>query len=390
MPAPLLIDVSHTSHTRARTGIQRVVRGLHAALGGDAVGVTYDPFQRSWRGLESWELENFNAPAPTRKRSAQWPFAARARGRMRRLLRQSSLLPAETSGLIVPELFSPGVAHALPHLFAVTRGPRVALFHDAIALKLPELTPTKTVARFPAYLRELLVFDGIAAVSDDSRDALLDYWRWLEVARIPPVQTIALGIDPVRPRSESPMASDAPTVLSVGSIEGRKNHVALLDACEELWSLGEQFELRLIGLAQRETGAAALQKIERMRAIGRPIRYDGPADDGTVETAYASCVFTVYPSVMEGFGLPVLESLMHGKPCICSNRGALGEAAGGGGCLTIPTMDASALCTAMRQLLRSAANRERLAKEARARSFKTWSTYAAEITTWMRTLPVRR
>lgn len=329
------------------------------------------------------------APDPALKRGAQWPLAARTRGRLHRILKQPARLPGETSGLLVPELFSPVVAGALPQLFAATRGPRVALFHDAIALKLPELTPTKTVARFPAYLRELLMFDGIAAVSNDSRDALRDYWRWLEVRNPPPVETISLGIDAApRPTvSSAPNAGPIPTVLSIGSIEGRKNHFALLVACDELWSRGVRFELRLIGLAQRETGRSALDKIESLKAAGRPVRYEGPADDATLEAAYSQCAFTVYPSLMEGFGLPVLESLARGKPCICSGRGALGEAARGGGCATLPTTDAVAIGTAIQQLLTAPGTRERLAEEARARGFKTWSDYAREITAWMQTLP---
>ena len=73
--------------------------------------------------------------------------------------------PATKGGVLVPEVFSPAVADALPALFAATGGPRVALFHDAIALQYPEFTPRSNVARFPSYLRELLQFDGVAAVS---------------------------------------------------------------------------------------------------------------------------------------------------------------------------------------------------------------------------------
>ncbi len=393
MPAPLLIDLSHTSHTRARTGIQRVVRELYAAVGQQAIGVTFDPHQNTWRTLQDWEHNNLTAVAPAAKRGAQWPFSARMRGRVRRALGRPILLPGATGGLLVPELFSPAVATALPKLFTATSGPRIAVFHDAIALKLPEASPTKTVARFPAYLRELLVFDGVAAVSDDSRDTLLEYWHWLGIASPPPVRTIPLGIEIRSPRSHGPdqhtRTSAVPTVLSIGSIEGRKNHVALLQACEQLWSSGERFELRLIGLAQAETGQPALERIQRLQAAGRPLRYDGPADDETVDAAYAACTFTVYPSIMEGFGLPVLESLAHGKPCICSRCGALGESARGGGCVTLDSVDTPALATAIRRLLSNTADRDRLTAEARARKFKTWNDYAAEVTEWMRTISRR-
>ena len=61
MPAPLLLDLSHTCHTRARTGIQRVARALHSALGDDALAITHDPHRHAWRRLEAWELANLSA-----------------------------------------------------------------------------------------------------------------------------------------------------------------------------------------------------------------------------------------------------------------------------------------------------------------------------------------
>jgi glycosyltransferase involved in cell wall biosynthesis len=289
----------------------------------------------------------------------------------------------------VPEIFSREVAASLPSLFAATAGPRVALFNDAIALTHPELTPAKTTARFPAYMRELLAFDGVAAISQQSRDALLGYWRWLGVRDIPPVAAIPLGVDAVRPASRTPTApaGSAPVVLSVGTIEGRKNHGALLKACESLWEAGLVFELRLIGLAQFQTGGEAIAKIEAMRSAGRPVRYDGPVDERRLEEAYSSCAFTVYPSVAEGFGLPVIESLARGKACVCLGRGALGESAQGGGCMALDSVDAAALADAIARLLGEPALLDRLEMEARARKFKSWSDYARELTAWMGSLP---
>ncbi|MES2694395.1 MAG: glycosyltransferase [Verrucomicrobiota bacterium] len=414
MPAPLLLDLSHTSHTQARTGIQRVARSLYAALSSRAVAITHDPHRAMWRLLEAWEFANLNSTAPAAKRGARWPLSARLRGHLRQLVasRASAAAPAglearlaafsrSCNGLLVPELFSPAVAGALPALFAKTRGARVAVFHDAIALKFPELTPSKTVARFPAYLRELLAFDGIAAVSDDSRDALRDYWRWLGVTDTPVLETIPLGIDthagaargenhPALPASPATGARSAgPVVLSVGSIEGRKNHLALLEACEALWAGGHTFTLHLVGMAQPQTAAAALARIEALRAAGRPLRYDGPVDEAALEAAYAGCTFMVYPSMIEGFGLPVLESVAHGRPCICSARGALGESARGGGCVALPSVDAASLATAMAQLLGSPTELAALTAAARARHLRTWSDYADDLCQWVATVPRR-
>lgn len=390
----LLLDLTHTSHTGARTGIQQLTRALHAQLAGRVAPITRDPYLNVWRRLESWERANLDDTAAATTRSARWPRWIKWRGRVLHATGRSArrALSQPASGLIVPELFSPDVARHFPALFARVAGPRVAVFYDAIPLKLPELTPPATVARFPGYLRELLAFDGIAAISEDSRAVLVDYWQWLGVASPPVVTALPLGITPPAPAA-APTAPDhaaPPVVLSVGSLEGRKNHVALFDACEQLWADGRHFELRLIGLAQRQTGARALARLQALQAAGRPLRYDGAASDATVRSAYAACAFTVYPSLMEGFGLPVLESLGHGKPCICSARGALGEAAAGGGCVTLPTVDAPSLAAAMSALLDDSARLTALTAAARHRTFRTWADYAAALLAWTQSLTVRR
>lgn len=390
----MLLDLSHTSHTHARTGIQRVARSLQFALADNATPITHDPHRQTWRTLEPWEHANLTADATAAKRGARWPLAARMRGHLHRLIGRPHHALPRNSGLIVPEIFSAAVARALPELFAATGGPRVALFHDAIALKFPELTPAKTVARFPPYLIELLAFDGIAAVSDDSRETLVAYWRWLGAKNPPPVRTIALGMDSqIAARSGEnfpvPTPTPNPVVLSVGSIEGRKNHLALLEACEALWTRGARFSLHLIGLAQPQTGGAALAQIRQLQAAGRPLRYDGPVNDSALAAAYAACTFTVYPSLIEGFGLPVLESVAHGRPCICSSRGALGESARGGGCLALERVDATSLADAIAHLLDTPSIIAALAAEARTRRLRSWSDYAAELRAWMQDLARR-
>jgi glycosyltransferase involved in cell wall biosynthesis len=105
-----------------------------------------------------------------------------------------------------------------------------------------------------------------------------------------------------------------------------------------------------------------------------------------VTAAYEECAFTVYPSLVEGFGLPVIESLAHGRPCICSGAGALGEISRQGGCIPLEKVDADTLVPAISRLLNSPDQRARLSAEARARRFKTWNSYAMELTQWIQTL----
>lgn len=386
----LLFDATHTSHTRAQTGIQRVCRSLHAALSNrqEVTAICHDPYLAAWRPLTAGERRQLQpGHAAARSRGAKWPLHQKLTGHARRLFGSRPALPAGR-GFVCPELFSPAVAAHLSQLLATVSGPRVAVFHDAIGLKLPELTPPGTVRRLPAYLRELMLFDGIAANSEDSAASLRDYWAWLGVTGTPPVQAIPLGLDECHVIRDIP-AGEVPRVLCVGTIEGRKNHLALLEACEALWTEGARFELQLLGMARPDTAGAALARITALKAAGRPLLYDGPAGDDALQAAYRRCAFTVYPSLIEGFGLPVLESLQHGKPCVCSGQGALGESARGGGCIALPALDAATLAGAIRRLLQNPADLAALGAEARARKFKSWPDYAGELTAWMATLSRR-
>lgn len=384
----MLIDVTHTSHTRARTGVQRVVRSLKEALGAQVTGVCYDPGERVWRALEPWEQRNLDATESSPRRGSHWPLGARLKGRLRRrgVMPPSASIPVQSGPVFVPEIFSKAVARELPRLFAASSGPRVALFHDAIALQMPDFAPPSNVARFPEYLRELLMFDGVAAVSESSRDSLMAYWRWLGVRATPPVAALTLGVDPPPGVVGPPPANELPTVLCVSTVEARKNHLALLEACESLWERGMEFRLHLIGLANRETGAAAMRRVHQLQAAGRPLAYDGPVSDAALEAAYARCLFTVYPSLAEGFGLPVAESLARGRPCACRWDSALGEIARAGGCAGLGAASAPEIADAIARLLGSPSLRATLTAAARGRSFRTWQQYAAELVDWSASL----
>lgn len=382
----ILFDATHTSHTRAHTGIQRVCRALARELAAVAPlePLCFDPYLKAWRRLDRQERATLDGGGTASKsRGAKWSLRHRVAGHVGRLVRTHPPVP-QGRVLICPELFSAQVGAHLPEIMASTHGAAVAVFHDAIGLRFPDLTPRSTVARLPAYLRELLVFDGIAAVSEDSAASLRDYWEWLGVTSSPPVIALPLGVEPRLPpwEVEAETAAEVPSVLCVSTIEGRKNHLALLDACETLWSRGRKFELRLVGMARPETGSAALAQVRRLQAAGRNLHYSGAVPDATLDAAYRRCAFTVYPSPVEGFGLPILESIRHGRPCICSGTGALGESARGGGCLVLESVDAASLEAAIQGLLDDPAQVRELESAARRRTLRPWLTYATELLDW--------
>lgn len=393
-PAPLLFDASHTSHTAAQTGIQRVVRTFFAELSGRraTLPICYDPHLIGWRALGTAEIGVLRdqTGGAGRSRGAKWTLAQKLSGAGRRWLGRRPALPV-AAGLICPELFSAKIGTRLPELLSQVPGPRVAIFYDAIPLKYPELTPAGTVARFPAYLRELLLFDGVAAISEDSAGSLRDYWQWLGITSPPPVHALPLAIDESHTGSSpaDPGPVKAPRLLCVCTIEGRKNHLALLEACETLWREGLSFELQLIGMARMDTAAAALARISELQQAGRPLLFKGSVPEAELHAAYRECAFTVYPSLIEGFGMPVLESLQHGKPCVCSGLGALGESARGGGCVPLAKVDRTTLAQTIRRLLAQPVELSTLAATARQRHLKSWPEYTSEFTAWMQNLARR-
>ena len=381
MSAPLLIDLSHTSHTHAKTGVQRVARAFITHAATPSEGITYDPYEKKWRILETWEYNNLTHTNLSKKRGAKWPISAQIKGRAKRFF-NSSTLDLKGRALFVPEIFSPLVNSQFSELFACINGPRVAIFHDALALSHPDYTPPKTLIRFPSYLQELARFDAIITISAFSKNQLLDYWNWAGLKNTPEVKAIPLGIDtpPVRSQIKT---SPRPSILCVGSIEGRKNHYALLQACERLWEDGTDFELVLIGLPQNQTAHQALSLIETLKAKQRPLIYKGAADDTVKEEAYQTCLFTIYPSLCEGYGIPIAESLARAKPCICLGSGAMGEIAQGGGCLTLESGDVTSIQNGIKELLSNPRLLEDLTQKAKARPIKSWETYVQEVTQYI-------
>jgi glycosyltransferase involved in cell wall biosynthesis len=109
------------------------------------------------------------------------------------------------------------------------------------------------------------------------------------------------------------------------------------------------------------------------------IHWHGSVDSNTLRAHYRDCDFTVFASSLEGFGMPVMESLWFGKPCLCSNQGVMAENAVGGGCLTVNMDNTNELADALLQLAEQPGLRRELTAQAIVRPLKTWSGYAEEI-----------
>lgn len=384
MTATILIDCTHTAHCQASTGVQRVTRRLFSSLSSLTAtqAIVCDPFARRWRVADSDETRMLTPSAEIRpggKRGAVWDFRSRCRGVAIRTGLMKTPVITHVEAAVLPEVFGDHRANGMVRrLRESVDGPIMAVFHDLIPLQMPDATPAGTILSFRRYLKELATVDIVAAVSSASADALRAHWEREGRSECPRIVVTPLAAD--LPGNIFPLPEDfPPKILCVGSLEGRKNHVALLDAAESLWRAGVFFELELIGLAHAVTGAAAVRRIRELQMAGRPLIWRGAVSDLELEKAYAECHFTVYPSLLEGFGLPVLESLSRGRPCVCSGMNAMKETAMGGGCELTGEPTVFALSSAIRLLCTNGARLRRLAEEASARISRTWDDYARDI-----------
>jgi glycosyltransferase involved in cell wall biosynthesis len=284
---------------------------------------------------------------------------------------------ASADVLLVPDLYSDVRTQRLPELITKTGIRIVAIFHDAAALRLPRLSD-KTQMRFQNYLKSLAAFAQVICISHESRDDLL--LRWHECGSSPTttcVEPWPIEFDRAVRAADSVRARNM--IACVGSFEPRKNHLIFLAAAEKLWLQGYDFELQLVGRTTNYYAPKMLPAIWRLQRRGRPLRWLRHVNDKTLHEVYRSCRFTVYPSLFEGFGLPIAESLWHGKPCICGGNGALGEVARGGGCLIVEQTSEDALAAGIKNLLTDQQTYSRLCTEARARKFRSWSDYIEKL-----------
>jgi len=393
----IAVDLTHTSHCPVLTGVQRVcheiLQGLEAT-GANPQTLIYDRYAKRWRGLDTEESARLSAKAPPPRKQSRgqtWTFWQEYRGRLG-LVSEPDWNALRGSALLAPEIFHERNFCAYAQLRARLGGAAGAVFYDAVVLRLPEFSQTSIVARFPSYLRELAAFDGIAAISEASRNELLEHWDRLHLRITPPVVAIPLGVEaPAKLPTPPPVDNDAngPLVLCVSTLEGRKNQIALLNAAEVLWREGLRFRLVLAGVQEPRTGRAAIERAKELQAAGRPLELTGAVSEARLQELYTACRFTVYPSLYEGFGLPVAESLLRHRPCLCGPGGALAEIAAKGGCYLVPRPTAEHLADGLRALLQNEAHYQQLTAEAAQRTFRTWKDYAQDISAWLSQLRPR-
>lgn len=181
-------------------------------------------------------------------------------------------------------------------------------------------------------------------------------------------------------------ASDRPIVLCVAGKRRHKNLMRLVGAVATIPAHGRP----LLVLPGYRTGHEEELK-NRAVALGAAddIRFLGWVDPEHLEGLYGAASCFVFPSLLEGFGLPVLEAMARGVPVACSARGSLAEVAGDAALLFDPESESS-IATAIERLLgdRAEVDRLRAAGLRRASKFTWAATAAGTLACYERTLGI--
>lgn len=226
----------------------------------------------------------------------------------------------------------------------------VPLIHDLIPITHPDLVLPETHTQFRDMIIPLLSSTSLVmANSQFTAREVEAFMARNNIRPAPPVASFRMGIEldladngrAPRKRLRSAFAA-RPPYLTVGTIEPKKNLPFLLDAFERLWERHPDVPLVVVGRIgwNSETTCARLRSLI---AAGHPLHWFSNIEDHELSWCYRNARALIYPSMIEGFGLPLLEALLHGCPVLASDIPVFHEI-GEGHCRYFPLDDTSRLC----------------------------------------------
>jgi glycosyltransferase involved in cell wall biosynthesis len=218
-------------------------------------------------------------------------------------------------------------------------GLRLALLiYDIIPLRRPEWCDEALSEHFRAWLDAALpMANTVLTISASTAKEVMEYARKAGVAlqAIPSAIPIGTGFkksDAARQRSNivsNRLPAPNSYALVVSTIEPRKNHALLFRVWRRLLDDMPAASVPTLVFAGRIGWLVSdlMQQLHNSRFLDGKIIHISPTDE-ELEALYKGCLFTLYPSFYEGWGLPVTESHAFGRPCIISNTTSLTEAGG--------------------------------------------------------------
>ena len=271
-----------------------------------------------------------------------------------------------------------GLSHELPLGIQRTNIKSVVTVHDLIFMRHPEFYKT---ADRKIYRRKLeytcRIADKVVAISQQTKKDLVDILGLnpgkIEVIyqAISPIFFEATQADKLA-LSRSKFKLPARFMLSVGTIEARKNLGSVLKAME----LADD-GLPLVVVGQPTSYLRTLRP--QIKKLGHRIIFLKRVTDQELSHLYQLAELMIYPSVFEGFGLPVAEAQACGCPVLCSNAGSLTEA-GGDGAHYVEPQNPGQINEGIRQILQNKDYRDELTRRGQQNAQRfTPQTYAQQL-----------
>jgi glycosyltransferase involved in cell wall biosynthesis len=255
-------------------------------------------------------------------------------------------LPSNASRRVLSENRTPSVDifHGLNQRMPAARHRRsVCTFHDLFVISGDYSTPDfrerfTAQARTAAERSDLII--AVSAFTARQVEQLLH----VDPSRI---RVIPHGVRPLPLVSHS--ISREPIILSVGAIQRRKNIVRLIEAFEQMEAFEQvgPWKLVLVGSFGFDSEAAR-ERIERSPRK-QDIQVLGYVTDSQLEELYQRASILAFPSLDEGFGMPVLDAMARGVPVLTSNVSAMPEVAGDAALLVDP-MDVHSIADGLRRM----------------------------------------
>lgn len=255
------------------------------------------------------------------------------------------------------------------------RGKFISTIHDVKPLLFPELRARRNLNR---RIEQWLVgdrwkrIDHVITISEHSRQDLLQHVP----LHVDQVTVTPLGLDTERFRPADHHREGRPYVLCVAGSDPTKNVGSLIEAYAKISeSLRGRFDLLLAGDVCKRVDIQA--SVDRL-GLGAHTRLVGRISDEELIAYYQQATVFVFPSLYEGFGLPLLEAMGCGCPVICSNLSSLPEVAGDAALLIDP-QNTGQLAVTLSRVLESPALQGELRSKGLARAGQfSWDRTAAE------------
>ncbi len=207
------------------------------------------------------------------------------------------------------------------------------LVYDLVPLRRPEWCNHLLVRSFREWMRTLLpLCDYVFAISHATATDVAAYAQQQGMALPGTIVTLPIGTTPWHPveRRSARLPPPGSYALIVSTIEARKNHLLLFRVWRRLLEEMPRERVPTLVFAGRIGWLVddLMQQIANADYLGGKLVFVDSPSDSELAALYAGCLFTLFPSFFEGWGLPVTESLAFGKPCIISNCTSLPEAGG--------------------------------------------------------------